>query len=64
MKQYKVTRYYTAWESTIIEAETEDDAYDIALEDDWLDWKVAEGEQEVTIHSIRVVTNPEHTVEA
>lgn len=54
MKTYQVTRYYTVWETTIIEAETEDDAWDIAEADDWIEWNETEGDADVTIQSIEV----------
>lgn len=53
-RRYKVTRYYTVWETAIIEAETEDDAWDIAEADDWLHWQSTEGDADVTIQSVQV----------
>jgi len=55
MKTYQVTRYYTVWETTIIEADSEDDAWDIAEADDWIEWQpTAEYDMNVTIQSIEV----------
>lgn len=54
-KRYKVVRYYTEWQETIIEAETEDEAYDIAFEDDWVEWQRTRGDADVTIESVRLV---------
>lgn len=53
MNTYKVTRYYTVWETATIEAETEDDAWNVAYEDDWIDWQpAAKCDADVTIQSV------------
>lgn len=57
-KRYKVTRYYTVWETAIIEAESEDEAYDLATEDDLIDWDSTEGDACVTIESIKAWPRP------